>query len=567
MNCKVKSIGFFQFLILFLAFSSCNKDVLITKSEFKVVDELAFPLRDLQNPIPMSCQVLQKPRSDIFSFYDNHSKQIYTFEISETSKFGKEKDSFGYFNPYKKGYQFLQGYKLISEDSLLISINSAYFNWINDSTIYILNRAGKFHAIGGFKGAPLRTRSKISETTKLNKIEVENSNIVSYSGDMRLIYDAKRKATFASMIGFTSVTQFCKNSDPSIHFASGLIPFDGSDFVPLKEIHFEPCNESIFYPLNFKFLRGDQNTKTREVVFGFGNNNKLLVYDSLGKISTHFVQSLILDTIYPYSTYYDEYTDYSRGEFLKIVYDEFNDCYYRLIRVGQNIMNPFEELEPQKYQSKIETYLLQKIDSKFNLISETIVPEVYNNDFMYFVPYRNRLLFYNPTKTAASNKIIFDKVVLEPRNISLDSYKKEVYSIVKGNQEKYKENAFGEYGFAISKREKKDYLIFHMEDGCKNCILWFSMFLKENYRNIDFEKISIILVSDNKKYLLNEQLKMDSFPSSVFVDDLGNYKHFLGNVRNAVLVKFEKGKPKATQFEASTLNDLNTIMSSNYFKK
>ncbi|MDP1725391.1 MAG: hypothetical protein Q8M15_01305 [Bacteroidota bacterium] len=562
-----KSIVFSLILFYILILSnSCSHKVNVKNTKFTCNDELVLPMTKNQSTVPGSCQISNFGGKDYISFSDYNNKLIWIYQINSHINQAVFTDSIRYINHFKKGYQSLGTYTLKSLDTIIIQIGSTYFNWVHDTTLFMINRKGQLLATANYEGAPVRVRSKITNLTNLREIEPENANFVSYSGDFPLVYDKRFNSVLASFVGFSNITRYCKNINSDVNYSSGLLYFDERPFKPLKEVHY-PCGDTgSYYGLNFKFLRGTFNNRSGESVFAFGNNNNIIAMDTNFKLTHYRINSYILDTIYPLDEYYDEFTDYSRGEFLKLAYDQYKDCYYRIIRVGNNIENKRERIKPIKYQKMVETYLIQTIDTKFNLIAEGIIPEVYNNDFMYFIPYKDCLLFFNTLKSSERGKMVFDKVTLSFQNNSLSNYKNDVFEKIKKHKADFENTSFKSYLTNITGSKRKSAVIFHMENSCRSCIDFYVSYIKMNINKFDFDKISVILITGNKNNLLTNILKINVLPKGIYIDDLGNYKHFLGNVRDAIIIEFPMDKADVIQYEPSEMWKLENKMKDHYLK-
>ncbi len=533
-------------VLIIVLLSSCQtNNQTINTIDFDKNGTIEIPIIGLQKTKASRAKILTFNNNTYLVFSDRNTQLIYVYSWNgmEFNLF----DTINYILPYKKGFKNLNEFTLKNLDTIIISYTSSYFNYLHDSTTFMTNKQKDFILEGNFEAAPVLTNNKMSYNNyDLDLIKKKNSNFVSNSGDFPIFYHEKFKGIITPIKDLTNYTNYCRNIDTNYRYSAGILYFDGRPFNPLKNI-FYPCTDTgVYYPINFKYIRGDYNTRNHDVVFGFGNNNVFTILDTNLNIKRIKVDSYILDTIYPYNFFYDEFTDYSRGEFLKIIYDYNYDCYYRIIRVGNNVKDFNAEIKPQKYQSIKETYIIQKINNKFKLISEGIVPEEYNNDFMSILPFKNYLLFQNPVKSLEKGRIIFDKIILREKKSNVISFKNEVFNLIENKKKEFLGKSYNDYVYTIT-NHKKSTIVYNMDEACRSCIEYFFQYLKINMDKIDYNKLSIILITANKKYLM-EVLNRDSLPKGIYVDDLGISKRYVGNIRNAVKIDFVNDSSYIKQF-------------------
>ncbi len=531
---------------------------------FRNIGRLEINTIKNQRPRAAYLKLVSFGDSNYIAFSDRNTKLIFIYSYINECEFAF-KDTISYLLPFKKGYQNLNEFTFKSLDSIVISYTVSYFNYIHDTTTFMINKNRELLNPGNFENAPVYTNKKIiSGSTKTEIIKKENSNYITNSGDFPMFYHKKFDAIITPLKDFTNYTNYCRDINLDYRYNAGLLYFDGRPFKPLKNIYYDCIDTGLYYPINFKFLRGDYNTKTSEVVFGFGNNNYISVLDTnLNSISIK-VNSYILDTIYPSKNYYDEFTDYSKGEFLKITYDKYNDCYYRIIRVGNNIKDISKPTIPLKYQGAKETYIIQQIDNKFKLIAEGIIPEEYNSDFISFIPFNKYLLFQNPIKSLENNKIVFDKIKLSLSKSRIGKYKNLVIKLVDNRKKDFEENSYKEYITTITNKRKTT-IIYNTDNACRSCIEYFIFYLKNTLDKIDYEKISVVLITSNKEYLLN-QLNRKSLPIGAYIDNTGVYKRYLGDIRNAIKIDINNQSIKTSQYQGDNLEGLTKIIESKYIK-
>ncbi len=479
-------------------------------------------------------------------------KLLFLHEINKDFKIIKT-DTIDITPPFKSWFA-IEDYYVINPDSIIIAINpSGNQFYTHDSSLFLINRKGVCIGIANFNDAPVITWSKVPQyTVSFRPLLQSYPNYNHYNYFSPLVYDHNRHAVVSLLKCMNAISMTYSNTHPN-YYASGMLYFN-KPFRPFKEIRFE-SDSSLHYGMNNERAKAAYNNHTGDIVYGFGHNNILTIIDTNYNIREKNIGSHILDTIYPFKEFYDEFVDYNQGEFLTLTYDPVKNGYYRLIRVGNNRFGNRVGLKGKPYEGR-EVYVYQFIDSSFNLVAEGLAPAMSK----FIVPFNDKLILYNEAESLKKGKIVYDVCAVSYKTITKTEYESQVRRLI----ETYSvspEKAYSNYITEITKETKdKDYLVFNAEKSCYTCVEHMMKLLKEQKGNINSDKLSVILVCTNKENIL-KKLGASTLPPGIYIDDKGIYKNYVGDVTHLDWVEIKDNTPTITKYEPQEIGDLGTKLS------
>jgi len=298
----------------------------------------------------------QNLNKDYIVYYDNITRKI-TFIDLKTQKVDFK---INIHNKGKNAISYYAGFCIKNLDSIYV--------FSAGLKIYRINRYGEILStidydtlVSDFPIVPLSSFSKFHT----NAIIVKNEMYV-IQGDATYHYsdiNDPTKYNFCYKVNLNKNTvNLMKIHHPDNYWAKGvkelLVSWDynGSSFV------YSPLYSNDIYLSK--------------------NNNKI---DKIYKIKSRYINSLNFynpNNIPSQEEYLENRLLYQR--YLGIIYDPYNDCYYRFFWSGMDITN-FSDEELVKNYKNIPTFGISVINKNFQIVDEIILPEYTYTPHKYFI--------------------------------------------------------------------------------------------------------------------------------------------------------------------------------------
>jgi hypothetical protein len=481
----------------------------------------------------------------ILTFVDNRNYLIRFFNLKSNSYCDSiDIDVFAKVN----GLQYVLAYNIIDRDSIILAFNPTYLADLHDSVVIMINSKKEVIKSFSFKGAPVPLLN--------NNLRKEKDFSYAIFARFPVIFDREKKASIACINPFNKVP--CDSSyfqNPPVYM--GWIYLDTAQKFKPVDFKFDCPGPGVYYPNSTDILKGDIGPDNNLVLM-FGNDSKIGVYNYKNEILTnHYIKSIYLDSIHPSKTSFETFEVDSFPEYMKIIYDKFNNNYIRILKMPIYSNSSIDIRNNPKY-------LIDILDEDFKLIGEGVLPFGCRH---IIVPHKDGLLVFNGYESVQSGRITWDLLKYNFTAVPVDSLKKRIKADL---ESKIPVNiSASEYLNRITKKDVngKKYVLIPIANTCPNCLESFGRYLEEEKDSLKYENIEVILLTDNRK---NAEAFIDLHKVQylngkvLFIDDKNSYKSaFPPWIDMKLLIFDESGKMTKDQvYEPYMLNSLYDILES-----
>jgi hypothetical protein len=538
------------YCVVVISCKAADPPATITYYEIRKTGKITVDRNLVQSTAPVCLKIFQFDSSTYLTYFDQTVARIFIHRLEKDNRLTFI-DTVSTRPAFKRSY--IMDYTLISLDTIALAFNPSYTRDNHDTTLCLINRKGKLLATVDFSDLPVSTGAKISRYGKDTRAYAPN--YLNYIG-FPMVYHQQLKALAGHFNCYANTCGYHNDSNRNNELHAALL-YPGARNKAIEGIHFGLPRDS-YYSLNMRYPTGTYNPHSGEMVFSFRYHNLWQVVDTALNVRKIRIESYIVDTIYPLKQRYDEFFDYSRGEFYTIHYNPHSRQYYRFIRTGNNVftMNAGSDVPPTSSEGK-ETFILQVINERYELLGETLLPAHYTEGGLLACD--KGILLLNRTESSRTGSIVFDIVELRPQQLSLKKYKEKVRKRLQ-TEELPEAQRYQQYVSGIYKKHYTKNIIIHVDKGCAGCKEYMFSYLKQHITSVAGKDVSVTLITTNRKNLM-EKLADPALPANVFIDDRSLYKQQVEAIQTPVLLYYDAGKvPVVTKFGSADIDRLYKLL-------
>ncbi|MDR0605153.1 MAG: hypothetical protein LBG80_12695 [Bacteroidales bacterium] len=393
-------------------------------------------------------------------------------------------------------HQFIQDYFFMGKDTVMLAFNTVYFNMQHDNAVVIIDRQKQIIDKMSFIGAPVPL-----ETGQLDTIALEKKNFF-YSDYHYFPLFYYKGATIASLATYGGGC-FCVNNthplniiDNNIYPLGMIYPTSTNTRYKVLNIPLKCAEKNVYYPINFKYVRGVQN-KNR-LYYAFGSTPVIYAMN----LDNLFIDSSVLAfntvaSIKSYTEKYNEFFDYLQSEYLDMVYNPFMEEIYWFARLCVDTNSP------AIYQNyPIYSFII--IDKNLQKKGEGFLPVGFSPPI---IPYKEGFFAFNRLKSKQERIINYAFFSFSYRKVTSTYFESEQKKRIDNNTLQKQD-----YLTDITGKTSGTFLILPLHNMCPTCLSKTTKFLQ----NINDERrlkhdLQIILTSNDKG-------KLDNFIDTIHID-------------------------------------------------